>query len=126
MAAIDAALIFVVSLLIGTIAILAGARLIVDSDAGFTNAALAAVIGAIVWAATSYLVDVVPVVSWIPLLGVVLMLLAWIWVINWRYPGGWGTAAAIGVVAWLVAIGIVYALAVVGVVTPDALGVPGI
>ena len=126
MAAIDAALIFVVSLLIGTVAILAGARLIVDSDAGFTNAALAALVGAIVWAATSYLVDVVPVVSWIPLLGVVLMLLAWIAVINWRYPGGWGTAAAIGLIAWLVAIAIVYALAVVGIVTPDALGVPGI
>lgn len=120
MAVLDTVLVFVLSLLIGTISILAGARLLLDSDAGFGNAALTATIGALAWALTSYFV------GWIPLIGVVLMLLVWVAVINWRYPGGWGTAAAIGFVAWLVAIGIVYALAMVGIITPDALGVPGV
>ncbi|MFC6717174.1 hypothetical protein ACFQGT_06235 [Natrialbaceae archaeon GCM10025810] len=120
MALLDSVLIFVVSLLVGTAAILAGARLIVDSDAGVFNAALTALVGAAIWAATSYLV------GWIPLVGVALMLLAWIGVINWRYPGGWATAAAIGVVAWAVAVAIVYALSVLGLVATDALGVPAV
>ncbi|MFC4544067.1 hypothetical protein ACFO5R_19250 [Halosolutus amylolyticus] len=120
MSVLAVSLAFVVSLLVGTIAILAGVRLVVDSDAGVTNAALTALIGALVWAAASYFV------GWIPLLGVLLMLVAWVGVINWRYPGGWGTAAAIGFVAWIVAVGLVYALAVVGIFAPDAIGVPGV
>ncbi|WP_254767019.1 hypothetical protein [Salinilacihabitans rarus] len=119
MSAVDAALIFALSLVVGTVAILVGARLIVDSDAGLGNAVLTALIGAIVWAAASYLV------GWIPLLGVVLMLIAWVGIINWRYPGGWGTAVAIGVVAWAVAVAIVYGFSVLGIVAPDALGIPG-
>ncbi len=118
MSELAAAVIFVSSLLIGTVAILAGVRLVLDSDAGVANAALTALIGAAVWAGASYLV------GWIPLLGVVLMLVAWVGVINWRYPGGWGTATAIGFVAWIVAVGLVYALAIVGVVTPEAIGIP--
>lgn len=125
MTLVDAALIFVASLVVGTVAILAGAKLIVDTDAGVPNALLTAVVGAAVWAASSAVLEWVPLLEWIPLLGVVLMLLAWVAVINWRYPGGWGEAAAIGFVAWVVAIAIVYALSVVGVVTPEALGVPG-
>lgn len=120
MSAIDSAIIFGLSLLVGTVAILAGARVILDRDAGVPNAALTALVGAAVWAAVSYFV------GWIPLLGVLLMLVAWIGVINWRYPGGWGTATGIAVVAWLVAVGLVYAATLLGVVTPEALGIPGI
>jgi len=61
-----------------------------------------------------------------PLLGILLMLIVWVGVINWRYPGGWGSAVAIGFVAWIVAVGIVYLFAVVGLVTPDVLGIPGV
>ena len=120
MSAIDAAIIFGLSLLVGTIAILVGVRFILDRDAGIANAALTALIGAAVWAIVSYFV------GWIPLIGVLLMLVAWVGVINWRYPGGWGTAASIAIVAWLVAVGIVYAASMLGIVTPDALGIPGI
>lgn len=120
MSSADAVLIFVLSLLAGTVAILAGARLVLDTDASVPNAAFTAVLGAIVWAAASYFV------GWIPVVGVLLMLIAWIGVINWRFPGGWGSAAAIGFVAWIVAVAVVAAFAMAGVVTPDALGVPGI
>ncbi|WP_339104953.1 hypothetical protein [Haloterrigena salinisoli] len=119
MAVIDSAIIFVLSLLVGTVAILAGARVILDRDASAFNAALTALIGAAVWALTSYFV------GWIPLLGVLVMLVAWVGVINWRYPGGWGTAAAIGIIAWVVAVAIVYAASILGIVTPEALGIPG-
>ena len=116
----DAIVIFVLSLFVGSVSILVGARLLVDSDAGIGNAAFTALLGALAWAASSVLV------GWVPLVGVVLMLLIWIGVINWRYPGGWWTAAGIGFIAWLVAVGIVYGLAVVGFVTPEALGIPEI
>ncbi|MBZ6495023.1 MULTISPECIES: hypothetical protein [Natrinema] len=120
MAAADSVLIFVLSLLVGTIGILAGARLVLDRDASVVNAAVTALIGAVAWAITSFFV------GWVPILGVLLMLIIWVGVINWRYPGGWGSAVAIGFIAWIVAVAIVYAFAVVGFVTPDALGIPGV
>lgn len=116
----DAVLIFVLSILVGASAILIGARMLVDADAGLANATFTALVGALVWSLSSLFVD------WIPLVGVVVMLIAWIAVINWRYPGGWVTATAIGVVAWLAAVGLVTAFALVGIVTPDALGIPGV
>jgi hypothetical protein len=54
------------------------------------------------------------------------MLLAWVFVVNVQYPGGWGTAAGIGVTAWAISLLLLFALAQVGLVTPDAFGVPGI
>ena len=118
--AADSIIVFVISLLVGSIAILAGARLIVDEDAGWPRAVVAALVGAVVWGVLSYFV------GWIPILGPLALLLAWVATINWSYPGGWGSAAAIGVVAWVVAAAILVGLGLLGVVTPDALGLPGI
>jgi len=120
MAVVDAILIFVLSLLVGTVGILAGVRLVLDRDAGVANAAMTALLGAIAWAITSFFV------GWVPVLGVLLMLVVWVGVINVRYPGGWGAAIAIGVVAWIVAVVIVSVFAAIGFVTPDALGIPGV
>lgn len=117
---VDAILIFLFSLLIGTAAILVGARLVVDRDAGVFNAAFTALVGALAWAASALFLD------WIPLVGVFLMLLVWVGIINWRYPGGFRAAVGIGFVAWVVAVAIVYALAGLGVVAPEALGIPWI
>ena len=116
----DSIVVFAISLIVGSIAILAGARLIVDEDAGWSRAVLAALVGAVVWGVLSFFV------GWIPILGPLALLLAWIATINWAYPGGWGSAAAIGVVAWVVAAAILVGLGLLGVVTPDALGVPGV
>ena len=125
MALADAVAIFVASLVVGTAAILVGVRLLVDSDAGVPNALFTALVGAAVWAASSYAGTMATdAVDWSPILGAVLMLGLWIGVVNWRYPGGWGTAAAIGGVAWVVAVALVYGLSLAGVLAPDAL-VPG-
>jgi hypothetical protein len=114
-----AVLVFVVNLLIGAVGIHTGARLIVDKDVGYRRAVFTALIGAIVWAVVAFFL------GWIPLLGPILALVAWIGVINWRYPGGWGAAALIGFVAWIVAALVLYALAAIGLFQFSALGIPG-
>ncbi|QLG29497.1 hypothetical protein HUG10_12305 [Halorarum halophilum] len=116
---VSAVFIFLVSLLVGAAAIHLGAQLLVDRDTGFRRATVTALIGAIVYTLVGLFL------GWIPLLGPLLMLVAWIAVINWQYPGGWGTAIGIGLVAWIVAVLILFGLSQLGIVTPDALGVPG-
>ena len=118
MAATDAILVGVVSLLVGALAIYVGARLVIDRSAGLGRAVAVALVGALAWALVSFFL------GWLPIVGPLLALVVWVGVINIAYPGGWGTAAAIGVVAWLVAAGVLYALASAGVVTYGALGVP--
>ena len=120
MAILDSLVIFLVSLLLGTIGIYAGVRLVADRDVGYGNAALTALLGAVAWGIVSFFV------GFIPVLGALLALIVWIGVINWRYPGGWGTAIGIALVAVVVIFAIQYALASVGLITTDALGVPGV
>lgn len=118
MAVVDALIIGVISLIVGVVAIHLGARLVIDSDVGFRRAAIAALVGAVVYAVFGF-------VAIIPILGPLLLLLVWIAIINWQYPGGWGTAIAIGLIAWVIAVVILYVLGTLGVVGLDALGVPG-
>ena len=115
---VDAVIILVVNLLIGTVAIYAGARLIIDADTAVGRAAVTALLGALAWALVSFFF------GFIPILGPLLALAAWIGVINWQYPGGWGTAAGIGLIAWLVAVAALVVLGNLGIVGFEALGVP--
>lgn len=105
---------FIVALLVGGLAIYISASVIVDvSDYG--HAVITALVGAIAWALT----------AWIPLVGPLIALVAWIAVIRWRYPGGWGTAAIIGIVAWLSALAILFVLNSVLGLGIGAFGIPG-
>ncbi|WP_336344349.1 hypothetical protein [Halalkalicoccus ordinarius] len=117
---ISAVFVLLVSLLIGTAAIHLGAQVMIDRDTGFIRAAITALIGAVAYTLVGFFV------GWIPLLGPLLMLIVWIGVINWQYPGGWGTAIGIGLIAWIIAILILFALTSLGIVTPEALGIPGV
>jgi len=120
MAVADSILIFVLSLLVGTIGILAGARLVLDQDASFVNAAVTALRSARLrgplrasssaGSPPGHPVDV-------DRLGRRHQL---------ALPRRLGSAVAIGFVAWIVAVGIGYLFAVVGLVTPDVLGIPGV
>ena len=106
---------FVVALLIGGLAIYISGRIVTGVE-DYSHAVITALIGAIAWA----------IGSLIPLMGVLVALIAWIWVINWRYPGGWKDAAIMGVVAWvaaLIIIGLLNAVLGLGI---DAFGVPGV
>ena len=105
---------FIVALLIGGLAIYLSARLVVDVD-DYSHAVVTAILGAVGWALT----------AWIPLVGPLIALVVWVGVINWRYPGGWGQAAVIGLVAWLAALIILFILDAVLSLGVGAFGVPG-
>lgn len=119
MALVDSIVVFVVSLLIGALGIYVGARIITDSD-DYTYAIVSALIASIVWVVVAFFV------GWIPFLGPLLALLAYVAVINSRYPGGWVKAASIALIAWLASIVVLYLLAAVGLTAFEAVGVPGV
>ncbi|SEH12916.1 hypothetical protein SAMN04487967_1026 [Natronorubrum sediminis] len=106
---------FVVALLVGGLAIYFGASVIAGVD-DYSHAVVTALVGAIAWA----------LVAWIPLIGPLIALVAWIWVINWRYPGGWMNAALIGLTAWLSALLILFLVNAAPGIQIDAFGVPGV
>ena len=110
----DSVVVFVVSVLVGGAAIHVAASHAVDAGE-YGDAVLTALFGALAWA----LLDP------IPLVGPVVALLAWVAVIKWRYPTGWLRAGVVGGGAWAVATVVIAALALVGVGSLDALGVPG-
>ena len=116
---LDSLVVFAVSLLVGAFGIYVGGRVVADVD-DFGHAVITALIGAIVWAVVGYLL------GWIPFLGALLTLAAYVWVIESRYPGGWVNAILVALVAWLASLVVLYALAVLGVASFDALGVPGV
>lgn len=118
MALVDSLVVFVVSLLVGALGIYVGASLITD-DADYTYAIVTALLGSIIWALVGFLF------GWIPLLGPLLVLIAYVAVINYRYPGGWLNAIAIALIAWIASLIVLYVLALVGVGGFGAIGVPG-
>ncbi|ADD06553.1 uncharacterized protein Nmag_3001 [Natrialba magadii ATCC 43099] len=115
---IESLIVFAVSLLIGALGIFLGARLVVDTE-DYTYAFITALIGAVVWALVGFFL------GWIPLLGPLLVFVAYLAVINARYPGGWVDAVAITIVAWISVLIVLYVLAFLGVTGFEAAGVPG-
>jgi hypothetical protein len=119
MALIDSLIVFLVSLLVGAFGIYVGARVVTEKE-DYTYAVVTALLGAIIWAVVGLLF------GWIPFLGPLLVLLAYVAVINSRYPGGWVNAAAIALIAWLASLVVLYVLALVGIGAFEAVGVPGV
>ena len=113
---LDSVIVFVASLLIGALGIYLGAMFITDYE-DYTYAIVTALIGALVYAVVAFLVPF----GW---LGLLLALVAYLAVINWRYPGGWGSAVAITLIAWLAVVIVVWILGAVGIVAPEATGIP--
>ncbi|QLC34207.1 hypothetical protein EFA46_008310 [Halarchaeum sp. CBA1220] len=111
--ALGSLILFVVSLLVGGLGIYAGARVVAGVE-DYSHALVTAVIGAVAWA----------VLSWVPLVGGLLALVAYVWVINWRYKGGWVNAILIALVAWIATAVAVFVLGALGVPV-TGIGVPG-
>jgi len=55
-----------------------------------------------------------------------LALVVWIGVLKWRYPGGWGTAAVVGFVAWVAALLVLFVVNAALDIGIGAFGVPGV
>ncbi len=119
MSLLESLVVFVVSLLIGAVGIYVGASLIVDVE-DYTYAIVTALLGAIVWGIVGFFL------GWIPLLGPLLVFIAYLAVINARYPGGWTQAVGITLVAWLSVLVVLYVLALIDVTGFDAAGIPGV
>jgi len=119
MAVVDSLIVFIVSLLIGAAGIYVGARVITDTD-DFSYALITALIASFIWTLVSLFL------GWIPLLGPLAALIAYIGVINYRYPGGWVNAILIALVAWVASIVVVYILSLLGITPFEAAGVPGV
>ncbi|WP_435070250.1 hypothetical protein [Haloplanus sp. C73] len=113
--AVGALVSLVVALLVGGLAIYISARTVAGVD-DYSRAVVTALFGAVAWA----------LVSWIPLFGSVIALVVWIGVLKWRYPGGWLTAATMGVVAWLAALLVLFVVDTVFGLGIGAFGVPGV
>lgn len=117
MAIVDSIIAFVISLLIGALGIYVGASVLTDVE-DYTYAIMTALIASLVWFIVAFFV------GWIPLLGALLALLAYIGVINYRYPGGWLDAIGIALIAWVTTIVVLWILAFLGITTFSAIGVP--
>lgn len=105
---------FVVSLLVGGLAIFIAAS-VVSGTRNYKYAVFTALIGAIVWGIVELLL------SGVPLIGEFLPLIAWVGVIKWRYGESWVNAGIIGFVAWGAALLVLAVLPMAGV---DAVGIP--
>jgi hypothetical protein len=66
------------------------------------------------------------VIVFVVILGPLLALIAYVGVINVRYPGGWVDAVVIALVARIASVAVLYILAVLGFATFEAVGVPGV
>jgi hypothetical protein len=106
---------FLVALLVGGFAIYVSARVVADVD-DYGRAVVTALLGAVGWA----------LVSWIPLIGSILALVVWVGVLKWRYPGGWLTAATMGLIAWVAALLVLFVVNAVLGIGIGAFGVPGV
>lgn len=118
MALLETLVAFVASLLIGALGIYLGASVLTDVE-DYSYAIVTALIASVVWFVVAFFV------GWIPLLGALLALVAYVTVINYRYPGGWLDAGGIALIAWVASIVVLYALALLGVTTFSAIGIPG-
>ncbi|PSQ42006.1 hypothetical protein BRD17_09830 [Halobacteriales archaeon SW_7_68_16] len=119
MAVTESLIAAVVSLLVGGMALYAGARVVAGIN-DYSHAVVTALIAAVVWAVVATLV------GGVPLLGPVLVLGAYLSVVRWRYGLGWVDSAVLAVVAWIAGYAILIALATAGILSPSAVGVPGI
>lgn len=119
MAVLDSLIVFVVGLLVGALGIYAGARVVVDVE-DYTYAVVTALVASILWAIVALFL------GWFPLVGPLVALLVYVGVLNWRYPGGWLAATGIALVAWVASLVVLYLLAVAGLTSFEAVGVPGV
>ena len=114
-------LVLAVSLLIGGFALSVGAKLAFKSE-NYTHAVVTALLGALAWALVGAAFSAVGVQG---ALSSLVGLVVWVWVVRQRYEVGWTRGSLIGLFAWLAALVVLSLLALFGVSSLSAYGVPG-
>jgi len=114
-------IVLAVSLLVGGLAIAIGATLALKSR-DYSHAVLTALLGAVAWAIVDAIFAELELVG---ALSSLVGLLVWVWVIRWRYDVGWVRGGFIGLFAWIAALVVLSLLALLGVNSLEAYGVPG-
>jgi heme/copper-type cytochrome/quinol oxidase subunit 2 len=109
---------FVASLIVVSIATYASTAVLTE-ESSYVHSFGTALLTSIVWFGVTYFTGGTFVIA-----GPVLAIVAYIAVVNWRYPGGWIRAGAITIVTWIGTFVILYALAALGFSSFQALGVP--
>ncbi|MFC4437103.1 MULTISPECIES: hypothetical protein [Natrialbaceae] len=109
---------FVISLVTGGLGVYLGARLVLGSDDRI-NALVTGLLGAVVLVGGGLLF------GWVPVLGQLLLFLAYVAMIRHRYSADWIDAAKVSGIAWLTVVVVLALLAVAGVVTLEVVGIPG-
>ncbi|ELY85375.1 hypothetical protein [Natrinema altunense] len=110
----DRVLTFAVSLLVGGVALHAGAHVLADAR-DYGHAVVTALFGALAWA----------LLEPIPLIGGAVAIVTWVAIVKRRYRLGWLRAAGVGIATWAAAVVVLAALELIGIGSVSALGVPG-
>jgi hypothetical protein len=120
----DAVVGFVASMIIGTVATyLATGILLGEGSIG--HSFVTALIASAVWIGATYFISgYVAFSGWALALGPLLGLIAYIVVIDLRYPGSIVTATGVSVLTWVIDFALLYALAVLGFQAFEIVGVP--
>ena len=119
MTVVEAVIVFVVNLLIGGLGIYAGSRLI-TGEGDYSSSIVTALLGAVIWSFTALFV------GFIPLIGPILVFLAYLAVIKARTEGGWVDALLITAIAWISVSVVLTLIAFFTLLRFGAIGVPGV
>jgi len=106
---------FLVAVLVGGLSLAIAASVLTSRDVDVVHGAITGLLGALAWA----------VLSLVPLVGGLLAVVGYLFVVKARYPGGWVRAALIAVAAWVVAQVLLAVLGAVGL-GAGVFGVPGV
>lgn len=119
MAVASSLVVFLVSLLIGGLGIYVGAWFLASSR-DYGHAVVTAALGSFVW----WLVALF--IGGVPLLGPVVVFIAYLGVIKARYRTDWLTAAGIALVAWITVLVVLAVMSAVGAGEFGTVDIPGV
>ena len=111
---------FIASLIVGTAATYVATTILTDSS-GLVHSFITALIASIVWIGITYFTSGS---SSLPFVGPIAALIAYIVVIDVRYPGTLVRATGISVLTWAIDFVILYALALLGISSFALIGIP--
>lgn len=120
MATLESVVTLLVGLLIGGLAIHVAAIFVAGRN-DLSHAIVTAGIAAVAWAIVTWLAGPIPLLG--GELAVLLGLVAYIWVVKWRYRGGWVRAAILAGLAWLT-VSVALELLAPVLSLPDVVGIP--